>query len=690
MNEARRPREGMSRASIAVAAFSTVLEWYDFTLYLYFATVLSRVFFGAGETAVSTTLAAFAIAYLLRPLGGAVFGHIGDRFGRRRTMLLSVALMTMTMLGTALLPTHAQAGAAAGWLLFLLRCLMGFSVGGEYIAIVAYLLEGSPRARRGLITSLASAFSEVGGLLAVGVSLLTVNSLSPASLESWGWRIPFLVGAVLAASVWIARTTMEESPDFERQQASGTTPARPLLYALMNHRAGILRAFAISALGSITYYVGITYVPTFLISAGKLNEGNSLRLSTAAAFAVIVVTPFAGALSDRLGRKPVLIVLSLCSAILPITLFHLMAGGSPSYALFAAVILACVAGAVSAVGAIATAEQFPGEGRISGLALGATSATAIFGGADALCRPGPDGTHRLDHGPGRHDRRGGCPGASDLDDRPGDGAREQVLPKLNREASGHIDAAGDIDPLPGHEPRLVGAQEEDDICDILRLFEPPKRRLRHVVFHDPLRWHIAQAGLPLDLARLHAGLDEAGADRVDANALRGQLSGERLRPAEDGELRCRIMGEQRRADLGGERSGVDDAARALRDEMPGRNLVGEEYAARIDGEIEVPFLVGQFKRVLHGGDAGVGDENLAPAKLRERFAERALDRGAIAHIDLDGDRIRADLLRGSQGPLAIDIGDRDFHSASRERGAMARPMPCAPPVMKARLPRSSE
>jgi MHS family proline/betaine transporter-like MFS transporter len=380
MTNSRLPQKTMSRASIAVAAFSTVLEWYDFTLYLYFATVLSRVFFGAGETALSATLASFAIAYLLRPLGGVIFGHIGDRFGRRRTMLLSVALMTMTMLGTALLPTHAQVGAAAGWLLFLLRCLMGFSVGGEYIAIVAYLLEGAPRNRRGLITSMASAFSEMGGLLAVGVSLLTINSLSSASLDSWGWRIPFLVGAVLAASVWVARTTMEESPDFERQKASGTAPARPLLYALANHRAGILRAFAISALGSITYYVGITYVPTFLTSAGKLNESASLRLSTIAALAVILVTPFAGALSDSLGRKPVLIFLSLCSAVLPITLFHLMAGGSPSYALCAAVILACVAGAVSAVGAIATAEQFPGEGRISGLALGATTATAIFGG----------------------------------------------------------------------------------------------------------------------------------------------------------------------------------------------------------------------------------------------------------------------------------------------------------------------
>jgi len=380
MINTRRPQKRVSSASIAVAAFSTIVEWYDFTLYLYLAAVLSRVFFGGGETALTTILATFAIAYLLRPLGGMVFGHIGDRFGRRRTMLLSVAIMTMTMFGTALLPTHAQAGAAAGWLLFLLRCVMGFSVGGEYNAVVAYLLEGAPRNRRGLIASMASASSEVGGLLAVGVSLLTVNSMSPANLDAWGWRIPFLVGGVLAASVWIARTTMEESPDFDEQRASGTVPVSPLHYALTNYRAGILRAFAISALGSITYYVGITYVPTFLTSAGKLGEGDSLRLSTVAAFAVILVTPFTGALSDRLGRKSVLIFLSACSAILPLVLFYLIARGSPSYALFGIVILACIAGAVSAVGAITAAEQFPGEGRVSGLALGATSATAIFGG----------------------------------------------------------------------------------------------------------------------------------------------------------------------------------------------------------------------------------------------------------------------------------------------------------------------
>jgi MHS family proline/betaine transporter-like MFS transporter len=268
----------------------------------------------------------------------------------------------------------------AGWLLFTLRCVMGFSVGGEYNAVVAYLLEGAPPTRRGLVASMASASSEIGGLFAVGICLLTVHSMSAASLDAWGWRIPFVVGAVLAGSVGIARTTMEESPDFERQKASGTVPTRPLLDALTKNRIGILRAFAISGLGSITYYVGITYVPAFLVSTGKLGEDASLRLSTAAAVAVILVSPFAGILSDRLGRKPVLIALALCSAILPVTLFSLMARGTTSYALLGALVLACIAGAISAVGAITTAEQFPGEGRISGLALGATTATAIFGG----------------------------------------------------------------------------------------------------------------------------------------------------------------------------------------------------------------------------------------------------------------------------------------------------------------------
>jgi MHS family proline/betaine transporter-like MFS transporter len=204
--------------------------------------------------------------------------------------------------------------------------------------------------------------------------------MSASDLERWGWRIPFFVGAALAGSVWVARSTMHESPEFVRQQGKGTVPEVPLRHALSNHRAGIARAFSISALGSITYYVGITYVPVFLTSAGSLSERESLWLSTIAATAVILITPLTGLLTDRVGRKPVLIALCLGSAALPITLFSLMASSTRDEALIGAVVLAVIAGAVSAVGAVATAEQFPGEGRITGLALGATMATAVFGG----------------------------------------------------------------------------------------------------------------------------------------------------------------------------------------------------------------------------------------------------------------------------------------------------------------------
>ena len=370
----------VSHRSIVVAALSTVVEWYDFTLYLYFATVLARVFFGGGDAALLTTLAGFAVAYLMRPVGAAVFGHIGDRHGRRTMLLLSMLVMSLAMLATALLPTFAQIGGAAAWLLFSLRCVMGFSVGGEYTGVIAYLLEGANPRRRGLVASLAAASSEIGALLAVGVAALTVSLTSEAELAAWGWRIPFLVGAALAGTVWFARRGLEESPEWAAlHQADALHPA-PLVHAVSVQWRGLLRAFAISSLGSITYYVGITYVPAFLTSVGSMSEAQALSLSTVAAVAVILVTPLVGLAADRFGRKPALIILALLSAALPITLFSLLAGTSADKALLGAVVLALVAGGVSAVGAIATGEQFTEESRASGLGLGYTLATAIFGG----------------------------------------------------------------------------------------------------------------------------------------------------------------------------------------------------------------------------------------------------------------------------------------------------------------------
>ena len=357
-----------------------MVEWYDFTLYLYFATVIARVFFGGGSAALAAALGGFALAYLMRPVGAVVFGHIADRHGRRTMLLWSMALMSGAMLLTALLPTYAQIGPAAAWLLFALRCVMGFSVGGEYTGVIAYLLEGAHPQRRGLIASSAAAASEVGGLLAVAVAAVTVSLVPEAALTAWGWRIPFLFGAVLAATVWLARSTMEESPDFEQLRAENAIPARPLVDAVSRQRGAILRAFAISSLGSVTYYVGIGYVPAFLAATTAINESAALWLSTIAAVAVILVTPVVGLISDRIGRKPALLALAALSAVLPIALFTLMAGGSTAQALLGAVILALVAGGISAVGAVATGEQFDSASRASGLGLGYTVATAIFGG----------------------------------------------------------------------------------------------------------------------------------------------------------------------------------------------------------------------------------------------------------------------------------------------------------------------
>lgn len=369
---------------MVIAGLSTVVEWYDFTLYLYLATVLSRVFFGGGEEALLATLAGFAVSYLMRPLGALCFGSLGDRIGRRWMLLASMILMTAAMLATALLPTFASIGASAGVLLLLLRCLMAFSVGGEYTGVVAYLLESAPARRRGLVTSLASAASEIGALLAVGVSALTVALLSDAQLAAWGWRIPFFVGAALAGVILVARSTLHESPEFVRQREVGTVPSTPIRDTWRHHRGAVVRTFAVSALGSITYYVGITYVPAFLGSMSEVSEAAALWLSTVAAVAVIVVTPLFGAFSDRVGRRPLLIALAVLSALLPLGMFALMGEGGVLQVAIGAVVLAALAGGVSAVAAPATAEQFPGEGRLSGLALGVTVATAFFGGATPL------------------------------------------------------------------------------------------------------------------------------------------------------------------------------------------------------------------------------------------------------------------------------------------------------------------
>lgn len=368
----------ISRGRLAIAVVSTVVEWYDFTLFLYLSSVLSRVFFGDSPTGVLMTLATFAVSYLLRPIGGLVFGYIGDRWGRRPVLLGSMALMFLATAATAALPTFAQVGESAAVWLLALRCLMAFSVGGEYTGIMTYLLESSKPNNRGLITSLAAAASEIGALLAAGVSALTVVTLSASQVEEWGWRIPFIVGGILAAAILSLRSALPETPQF--LESKQDVNREPLARVLRRQWRAVVRTFIISGLCSAAYYVGIIYLPTYLISVQKWSESSALGLATLAAAVVVFASPLAGWLSDRYGRRPTLLTLAVGAVILPIPMFAAAGQANVGVAVAAVVVLACLAGSLSAVGASAIPEQFDVRGRLTALAIGGTVATTVFGG----------------------------------------------------------------------------------------------------------------------------------------------------------------------------------------------------------------------------------------------------------------------------------------------------------------------
>ncbi|HWN35151.1 MAG TPA: MFS transporter [Pseudonocardia sp.] len=377
-------QRGSSRRSMIIAAAGTIIEWYDFSLYIYVAPVLTRVFFGGNEHSLILTFGVFAAGFLFRPIGAVVFGHLGDRVGRKNTLVISAGLMAVAMFGVAALPSAESIGVAAGIGLLLFRCLAGFSVGAEYTGILVFLLESAPAHRRGFATSWAAANSEVGALLAVGVATLFSANLSTEALDSWGWRLTFVIGGVLAAVMIPLRNMLEETVVFRRCQESGVIVKSPVREVLRRQPRAVLLAFAISTVGSVSYFLNISYVPTFLDSVVHLAQTSALLLGTLAAAIIIAVTPLIGYVSDRVGRRPTMLVIAFVLVVTTVPFFATLLGGSTTVVLLGTVALAVPAAAWSAVAAAAVPEQFAAVGRFCGMAIGYNVATTLFGGLSPL------------------------------------------------------------------------------------------------------------------------------------------------------------------------------------------------------------------------------------------------------------------------------------------------------------------
>ncbi|MET3009447.1 MFS transporter [Stenotrophomonas koreensis] len=306
------PSSTSSARAIAAAVAGTVFEWFDFFLYGSLAVVLGRHFFPShdGTAGLLAALAVFGAGWVVRPLGALVFGRMGDRIGRRQTFLVTIVLMGLSTVAIGLLPTHAQIGLAAPVLLVILRLLQGLAVGGEFGGAATYVAEYSSPARRGLNTSLVMATGTLGLLLALATITLCRQWLGADDFQAWGWRLPFLASfGLLALSVYM-RLHLAESPAFEQLQREGRVARSPLreVFGNAQHRRTMLLALVtLTAAQGVVWNAGQYYPLVFLQAQAGLDVGQAGARMMLALLLAAPLFPLAGWLSDRIGRRPVII-----------------------------------------------------------------------------------------------------------------------------------------------------------------------------------------------------------------------------------------------------------------------------------------------------------------------------------------------------------------------------------------------
>ncbi len=371
------------KQAVRASLVGNVLEWYDFAVYGYMAPIMGRLFFPADDDWASLLAAfgVFAAGYLARPLGGALFGHIGDRVGRKTSLVISILAMGMATVAIGFLPDYAALGATAAVLLVILRIVQGLSVGGEYTGSIVFVTEHAPPHRRGFYAAFPMTGAVGGFVLGSLIGALVSSVLSQEQLDSWGWRLPFLFGGVIAAIGLIMRRQLSESPAVTALKQAETSP---VILAFRDHWRSILKLVGLLIAFGVGFYLMFIYAAAYQESKLHFSTGQALEISSInLGIMLLAILPLSH-LSDRIGRKPLLFAAAIAILVLSWPLWWLMHQGSFLLAVLGQAGFAVIFSMVAAGSAPTMVESLPAGVRCSGVSIAYNLAIGVFGGSAPL------------------------------------------------------------------------------------------------------------------------------------------------------------------------------------------------------------------------------------------------------------------------------------------------------------------
>ena len=374
------------RRAIIAATIGNGLEWFDFTVYSFFAVIIAKLFFPTGNelTSFLLTVATFGVGFFMRPVGAIVLGVYADRVGRKAALTLTILMMALGTAIIGLAPTYESIGLWAPALIVLARLIQGFSAGGEVGGATAFLIEHAPDEERGAYASWQQASQGISFMLGAAMGALVTNGLDQAQIDAWGWRIPFLFGLLIGPVGMYIRSHLEEPPEFEQRQAerrANNVKFSPLSQVLRDHPREVLAGLGVTILWTVCTYVLVFYMPSYAKQQLGLPLGATFQSTAICGAIILVLCPLMGMLSDRVGRKRMLSVVALAILVLAYPLFHwLNVSPTTSTLLQVQIVLGILLAAFTGPAPAVLAEQFPTEVRSTGLSLAYNFAVTIFGG----------------------------------------------------------------------------------------------------------------------------------------------------------------------------------------------------------------------------------------------------------------------------------------------------------------------